>query len=145
MKCNQAGIDLIKDFEGCRYTVYADIVGVPTVGYGSTHGLTKADIGHKTITQEEANQRLLNDLCVAEYCINNNVDAPITENQFSALCSFIFNLGCNAFLKSTLFKLLNEEKYSEAAEQFLRWNLAGGHVVDGLTRRRLAEVNLWNS
>lgn len=136
MKISDAGLDLIKDFEGCKLTAYQDMVGVWTVGYGSTG----SDICKgMTITQEEAEKRLRKHLEGVERAVMRLVCVPLTQGEFDALCSFVYNLGEGAFAKSTLLKLLNASDYDKAALEFERWNKAGGKEVAGLTRRRLAE------
>ena len=139
-KINQAGIDLIKKSEGCRLVVYKDIVGKPTVGYG--HMSERMVVGSK-ITQEDADKLLEQDLIAAESAVTNNVKAPLSENQFAALVSFVFNLGAGALIKSTLLVKLNSKDYLSCAEEFQKWNHAGGAVVEDLTRRRLAEAELF--
>lgn len=141
---NQAGLKLIKEFEGCELKAYNDIVGVPTIGYGSTEGLTADDVDNgKTITQQEAEDLLMTDLSRFQVGVEKYVTAPINDNQFSALVAFSFNLGLGSLKNSTLLKLLNKGDISGAAEEFLRWNKAGGKVVAGLTRRRQAERSLF--
>jgi lysozyme len=135
-----AGIALIKQFEGCRLEAYLDSVGVPTIGYGSTEGVTMGD----KITQDEADALLLEDLVRFEKCVNEHVDVPITQEQFDSLVCFAFNVGCGALIGSTLLKLLNAGNYNAAAQQFLRWDKAGGKVLAGLTRRRQAESDLFS-
>lgn len=136
---NNAGLRLIKEFEGCKLEAYQDIVGIWTIGYGHTR---TARAGMK-ITKEQAEELLLEDLKSCEATIYREVKVRLTRNQFSALVSFIFNLGSGAFQKSTLLKKLNTTDYSGAATEFLRWNKAGGQEVPGLTRRRQAERELF--
>lgn len=144
MKCNQSGIDLIKRFEGKKNTVYLDIVGVPTVGYGSTHHLTKDDVG-KVFSDEKVDERFMHDLLNVEKCINTICKVALTSNQFSSLCSLVFNIGCTAFSRSTLLRELNKGNYISVPNEILRWNKAGGKVVNGLIARRKAEADLWKS
>lgn len=140
----QPGLNLIKSFEGLKLTAYLDIVGTPTIGYGCTVGVTKQDVQNKrTITEQEAENMLAREL--AGFCsgVERAVLIPINQNQFDALVSFSYNVGLGALQKSTLLKLLNAGDVSGAAEQFLRWNKAGGVEVKGLTRRRQAERSLF--
>jgi len=138
----QAGIDLIKQFEGCKLKAYQDIVGVWTVGYGATG----ADVTEGLeITQEEADKRLLADIEQFERGVSRVVKVPLTDNQLAALVSFTYNLGIGSLWRSTLLRLLNAGEYEQAAEQFPLWNKAGGKEVAGLTRRRLAEQQLFRS
>lgn len=141
---NQAGIDLIKSFEGFKATAYLDIVGVPTIGYGTTEGVTKDDVKNgRTITQAHGEELLKAHLAKVESGINQLVKIQINDNQFSALACFAYNLGLGALEKSTLLSLLNAGDVTGAADQFLRWDHAGGKQVPGLTRRRQAERSLF--
>lgn len=137
MKISQRGVDLIKEWEGCKLTAYQDSVGVWTVGYGSTGGDVCKGL---TITQEDAEKRLRKHLEGVERAIGRLVTVPLTQGEFDALCSFVYNLGEGALAKSTLLKMLNNNDYDGAAQQFLRWDKAGGQVLAGLTRRRQAEM-----
>jgi len=139
VKISQKGIDLIKDFEGCRLNAYLDAVGIPTIGYGSTDGVTMGD----TITLEQAETLLLEDLERFERCVNDCVKVEIDQNQYDALVSFSFNLGCQALRDSTLLKMVNSGNYPGAAKEFLRWVHAGKAVLPGLVARRRAESDLF--
>ena len=136
------GIGLIKQFEGLRLTAYQDMVGVWTIGYGHTGPDVKPGL---TITQQQAEQLLINDLVQFERRVNDLVTVQINQNQFDALVSFAYNLGVGALQKSTLLRLLNAGSYKPAADEFPRWNRAGGNVVAGLTRRRYAERQIFLS
>ena len=139
MKTSQRGLDLIKQFEGLKLTAYVCPAGVLTIGYGTTAGVTPG----MTITAERAEQLLRQDIAKFERGVRDSVKVPLTENQFSALVSFAYNVGLGAFRTSTLLRLLNKGEYAQAAEQFGRWNKAGGKVLPGLTRRRAAERKLF--
>ena len=139
MRTSQKGIDLIKKLEGCRLEAYKCPAGVWTIGYGHTKGVQN---GQK-ITQAQAEEFLIEDLKVYEKAVESCVKVPLSQNQFDALVSFCYNCGSGALKTSTLLRLLNEGKYSEAGEQFLRWNKAGGKVLVGLTRRREEERELF--
>lgn len=139
MKTSQKGIDLIKKFEGCRLEAYRCPAGVWTIGYGHTKGVKD---GMK-ISQAQAEEFLREDLRIFEKAVESCVKAPLSQNQFDALVSFCYNCGAEALRTSTLLKLLNEGKYFEAGEQFLRWNKAGGKVLAGLTRRREEERGMF--
>lgn len=140
MKINEAGLDLIKRFEGLRLSAYVCAGGKLTIGYGHTGRDVDEDM---TISEEEANDLLESDVKWAEEAVRNKVISPLNENQFSALVSLVFNIGANNFHNSTLLKKLNAQEYDEAAEQFLRWNRAKGKVLEGLNRRRKAERDLF--
>ena len=144
MKTSQSGISLIKGFEGKRLNAYYDGVGVWTIGCGTIKypngvRVKKGD----TCTELQAESYLENDLVKFENAINRLVKVPLNQNQFDALSSFTYNLGETNLSSSTLLKKLNAKDYAGTADQFLRWNKAGGKVMNGLTRRREAERNLF--
>ena len=141
MNIGPLGLALIKEFEGVRLKAYLDSVDVPTIGYGHTKGVKMGD----TCTQEEADAWLVEDCADAEKCVNGAVTVPLTQPEFDSLVSFVFNLGCGNFRKSTLLKKLNESDYDAAALEFRKWDKAGGQTLAGLTRRRLAEARLFES
>lgn len=144
MKINRAGLDLIKKWEGCYLTAYLDIVGVPTIGYGCTKGVTQEDVKNKrTITKQEAEDMLMRELAEFERGVPACVNVPLNENEFAALVSFAYNLGLGSLQRSTLLKLLNAGDKDKAAEEFLKWNKAGGKEVKGLTNRRIDERKLF--
>lgn len=141
---NQAGLTLIKSFEGFRPTAYLDIVGVPTIGYGCTAGVTREDVANsRTITEAQAEQMLLTELASHEKAVEQYVTVELNDNQFAALVSFAYNLGNGSLRASTLLKLLNSGDYAGASGEFPKWDHADGKVVAGLTRRRLAEQGLF--
>lgn len=130
----------IKTAEGLRLTAYLDGGGVWTIGYGHTG----ADVrGGLTIPLSEAERLLTRDLRVAEGHVNDAVKVKLTQNQFDALVSFVYNVGGGAFRSSTLLKLLNAGDYEGAANQLPRWNKDNGKVVKGLTNRRHEERELF--
>jgi lysozyme len=135
MRTSQRGLSLIKSFEGLRLLAYRDAVGVWTIGYGATRGV-KAGM---SITKEQAERMLLNDVQRFEPEVERLVQVPLTGNQWDALVSFTYNLGAANLESSTLLRLLNRGDYAGAAGQFPRWNKAGGKVLTGLVRRREAE------
>lgn len=139
MRTSQKGIDLIKKFEGCRLEAYKCPAGIWTIGYGHTKGVKDGMI----ITQEQAEEFLREDLRIFEQTVESCVKVPLSQNQFDALVSFCYNCGSGALRTSTLLRLLNEGNYSSAADQFLRWNKAGGKVLVGLTRRREEEREMF--
>jgi lysozyme len=139
MKINQAGINLIKEFEGFRQFPYECAAGVWTIGYGHTHKVTENTIG---MTKKQAENVLQLDLEIFEQFVRKNVKVPLTENQFSALVSLVFNTGAEPLIL-TLGKKLNSGDYAGAVQEFLRWNKVNGKVLNGLTRRRKAEKALF--
>ncbi len=139
MTINQDGVNLIKSFEGLYLDAYLDPVGVWTIGYGHTEGVYEG----MTITEAEAEELLRKDLAEFEAAVSEAVQVSLNDNQFSALVSFTFNLGAGSLFESTLLKLLNQGDFQGAADQFPRWNKAGGQELPGLTRRRKAERALF--
>ena len=139
MKISQEGIALIKKFEGCKLESYLCAANVPTIGYGSTKGI---EMG-MTISQERAEELFLEDLEVYEDAVNKAVELPLHQHQFDALVSWTFNLGGANLNASTMLKVLNQGAYEDVPAQMKRWNKAGGKVLEGLTRRRLAESLLF--
>lgn len=137
----EAGLRLIKDFEGLRLAKYLDAVGKWTIGYG--HLILPNENYDQPISLDVANALLRADLKRTEEGVRNSVTVAINQNQFDALVSFAFNLGVGNLKSSTLLRLLNEGNIFAAADQFLRWNKAGGRELPGLTRRRRAERDLF--
>ena len=141
MKISEAGLSLIKSFEGCVLTAYLDAVGIWTVGYGHTGPSVHRGL---TITQKLAEDILAQDVRRFELGVLNNVKVNLNQNEFDALVSFSFNVGVNALKNSTLLRLLNDgADRSIVAAEFLRWNKGGDKVLQGLTRRRQAEKALF--
>jgi lysozyme len=141
-----AGLDLLKSFEQLRLRAYRDGGGVLTIGWGHTADVKEAD----EITAHHADVMLASDVADAERCVN--LRAPnVGQNQFDALVSFVFNLGCARFDTSTLLRLVRAGDFRAAAGdppdfkngQFIRFNHDNGKVVAGLTRRRIAEAKLF--
>lgn len=142
MKLGAAGAELIKGFESCRLQAYLPTADdVPTIGYGHTKGVQMGD----TCTQAVADAWFLEDVAWAEECVGKAVTSVLTQNEFDALVSLCFNIGCGAFGKSTLVKLLNAGDYDASAREFRRWDKQRGTVLAGLTRRRAAEEKLFES
>ena len=146
MQTSDKGIDLIKQFEGCKLLAYQDSVGVWTIGYGWTQPVDGKPIrAGMTIKQETAERLLKTGLVSYESDVSRLVKVGLTQGQFDALVSFTYNLGARSLSTSTLLRKLNAGDYAGAADEFLRWNKAGGKVLNGLTRRREAERALFLS
>lgn len=148
MKISQQGIDFIKQFEGFRAKAYLCPAKVPTIGYGSTRYAdgTPVSLRDPAITEVEALELFASTLTTYEKAVTKAVKVPLEQYEFDALVSLCYNIGVGNFTSSTLVKLLNEgEVKSEVAEQFLRWNRAGGKVIKGLVHRREAEKSLFLS
>ena len=143
MHISEEGLALIKHFEGCptddegNVIAYQDAVDIWTIGYGHTKGVQEGD----KWTQEKADFMLWREL-EEEYenYIKDYVHVPLNQNQFDALCSWVYNLGPANLKKSTMLKKLNNGEYDEVPAQIKRWNKAGGKVLEGLVRRREAEA-----
>ena len=142
-RVNTATLNLIKKFEGCVLHVYKDAVGLPTIGVG--HLITDGEV-FDTITQEEADNLLQMDLRVAIRGVFRNIRVPLTDNQYGALISYTFNLGSGCLQRSTLRSRINRDDLDVYSE-FLKYNKAGIplRAWKGLTRRRIAEANLFSS
>ncbi len=143
----EAGLDLIKGFEGFSSQPYLCPAGVVTIGYGSTRGLDgrPLEASHRKITLGEGESLLRRDLDQASRSVDLLVDVPLTGDQFSSLVSFCYNVGSGALAASTLRAKLNRGDYLGASEEFGRWRFAGGKVLAGLVRRRAAERRLFLS
>lgn len=149
MKTNRAGRDLIKRFESFQPKPYTapeqDGTDERTIGYG--HVILEGETFPEPLTEAQADDILAGDLARFELAVRNAVKALLTGNQFSALVSFVFNVGEGQFKKSTLLKLVNTHNVTAAAKEFERWNHATVKgklvVLDGLTERRMAERELF--
>ena len=145
MKINKKGIDLLHHFEALRLEAYLCPAKVPTIGWGNTRyeNGTAVKLGDK-ITKERADELFENILNTFAVGVKRLVKSNINDNQFSALVCFAYNVGLGNFQKSTLLRILNENPNDpEIRNQFMRWNKAGGKVLNGLTRRRKAEADLY--
>ena len=118
MRCNSQGVAIIKKFEGLKLQPYLCPAGIPTVGYGST----KAGKLGRAITSEEADKFLTEDIETIEKQMTPLIRVEVTDNEWSALVSLVFNIGAGNFSNSTLLKLLNNDDRHGAALQFSRWN-----------------------
>ena len=140
MIISKKGTDLIKDFEGFRTHAYQDAVGVWTIGYGHTKGVQPTDV----ISAAEGDMMLSTELEEYENWVTKLVDVPLDQHQFDALVSWTYNLGPTNLKSSTLLKVLNAGYYEQVPDQIRRWNKAGGKELEGLTRRRTAEADLFS-
>lgn len=126
MKISPNGIELIKGFEGFSKTSYPDTNKRWSIGYGHNGELNGNKIVQgMQITEEDATTVLINDLKVVEQTLNNNVLVELSQNQFDALCSLVFNIGSGAFIRSRMLSLLNKKDFYNAADEFLSWSKAG--------------------
>lgn len=145
MKTSERGLEFIKEHEGLVLEAYPDPAtgGEPwTIGVGHTGSDVHEGL---VITEERAMELLRRDVEEAERCIERNVRVPLTQPEFDSLVSWIFNLGCGNFRGSTMLKKLNDSDYDGAAAEIPKWNRAAGKVMAGLTKRRAAERELFES
>ncbi len=138
---NDAGLALVKHFEGFRSKAYKCPGDRWTIGYGHTLGVYQG----MQITKALAEVLLLNDLESSELAVHSLTEVPLNGNQRSALISFVFNLGAGNFKRSTLRRKLNTGDYDAVPEQLRRWVRGGGQILPGLVRRRKAEAKLWST
>lgn len=143
MKTSESGVDLIKRFEGLELEAYQDIAGVWTIGYGHTETVKPG----QRITEREAEALLRRDLKPREDAVKRLTSVPLNQNEFDALISFVYNVGVEAYRRSTARRRLNAGNRVGAADALTWWNKAtvGGVLreVTGLTRRRAAERALF--
>lgn len=141
---SENGYAIIRDAEGFRSTAYLDTGGVWTIGFGTIKypngkSVKKGD----TCTRSEAEQWLKNDCVWVDACLDKYVKVAVTQNQFDALASFVYNVGETAFVKSTLLTLINQNNIASAASQFDRWVFDNGKRIQGLVNRRTKEKSLF--
>jgi lysozyme len=139
MKLSKAGADLIKKYEGCRLKAYKCPAGVWTIGFGHTGNVKEGQV----INQVQADALFDKDVQKFVEGVNKLVKVEINQNQFDALVSFTYNLGIGALKKSTLLQYVNKKQFDKAANEFDRWNKAGGEVLKGLVNRRNSEEALF--
>lgn len=148
---NAAGTKLVKEFEGFVKSPAPDPIGLPTVGYGhlcQTKGC--GEVKYKfPLTEATATQLLNDDLPNYTSCLGKALSDKVhlNDNQWAALTSFTFNMGCDAMAKSSIIKRLNagEDKVKVVSEEFPKWVNAGGKKLPGLVRRRNAEIALFKA
>jgi len=136
------GLSVAESFEGLSLTAYQDQFGVWTIGYGHTGPDVTPGL---TITRNQAQALLAQDVSSAAHCVNEAVTIALTQNEFDALVDLVLNIGAGNFKASTLLVDLNAGNLAAAANQFDRWDRAGGQVVAGLLRRRQAETAIFNT
>lgn len=154
MKYSTNLIQLLKEWEGCILQVYPDSGKELTIGIG--HLLTKSErssgkirVGDyfisyaNGISEDQARRLLVQDLVRPDWAVSVNVHVLLTQNQYNALVSFVFNLGVSAFENSTLLRVLNNGRFDQVPVQLRRWIHDNGKVVQGLINRREKEIALW--
>ena len=147
MRINDAGLDIVKRFEGFRAQVYRCPAGVPTIGYGGTRYRdgTPVRMGDGEITEEEAEDLLASHCGHAGRSISRLSTVALSSNQFSALVSLTMNIGSGNFQASAVRQKLNRGDYDGAADNFWQWRRGGGRILPGLVRRRAAEAALFRA
>jgi len=145
MHINERGIEIVKSFEGLALRPYVCARGVNSVGYGATRGSDgrRIDLDMEPISETEAEALLIRDLESSEGWVRRLIKTALTENQFSALTSFTFNVGGGALQRSTLRMKLNRGEVQNAADEFPKWKFANKRILAGLVRRRAAERALF--
>jgi lysozyme len=143
MQCNFAGRTLIKCSEGLRLDSYLDTGKVWTIGYGTTKIADIKVTCGMTISADQADLYLNRDLCFFENELNKLIKVELTENQFSALCCLVYNIGVGQFKTSTMLKKINARDFESAAQEFSRWVYDNGIRIKGLEQRRKKEKELF--
>ena len=136
---------IVNSFEDLALLPYIRAGGVNSVGYGATRSRTGGpiDLDMEPISETEAEALLVRDLESSEGWVSRLIKTALTENQYSALTSFTFNVGAGALQRSTLRMKLNSEEFQGAADEFPKWHRAGGRILAGLVRRRVAQQTLF--
>lgn len=137
---SQNGLKILKHYEGCRLEAYEDIVGIWTIGYGDTENVQPGMVITQAEAEERLHKRLARDF---EPSVRQCLTRVATQYQFDAMVCLAYNIGAVAFANSTLVRLFNAGDVQLAADQFPRWDKAGGKSVKGLRRRRAAERALY--
>lgn len=141
---SENGYALIRDSEGFRDKAYRDTGGVWTLGFGTIKYPDGRSVKQgDTCTREQAEQWLKSDCRWVDACLDKYVKATISQNQFDALASFVYNIGESQFRSSTLLAKLNAGDYKVAAANFDRWIYDNGKIITGLVNRRAQEKALF--
>lgn len=135
----EAGLNLIKRFEGFSPTIYLCPAGYPTIGYGHVVLAHQQEQFAAGIIQAEATELLRKDVGIAELAVLRLISVPLTDGQFDALVSFTFNLGAGALQRSTLRRKANRGEHDSVPAELMKWVWAAGKRLPGLVRRRSAE------
>lgn len=136
-------VDFVATHEGIRTLAYRDSAGIPTIGYGHIEGVQMGD----RCTKAQALKWLAEDMQAAVMhlygAVKAEVIADLTEHQWAALLSFVFNLGCEA--KWTIWKRLNKRQFDQVPGELIKFVNAGSQKIQGLVNRRADEVKLWST
>ena len=144
MRTNEAGIDLIKHYESLRRQSYLCPANVWTIGYGATRLWDNEPVPpFTTITEQQADDLLRRDLVDTEDFVSRLIRVPLTENQFSATVSLVFNIGAGNFQRSQIRQRINRKNYDGAASIWWQWRRGAGRILPGLVKRRESERQLW--
>lgn len=132
-------LHFIREVEGFQREAYQDEGGVWTIGFGHTRDVKEGD----TISTHKANVHLNADIVIFEIQLQKLVRVDLTNNQYMALLSFIYNIGATQFADSTVLKYVNEGKFDLVPDELRKWNRVNNEVSLGLTRRREKEAKLF--
>lgn len=138
--------EVIKEFEGYSSKPYLCPANIPTIGYGNTMYANgdRVTMDDSEIDKAEAEKMLLDTIKTVEKQVKNVVEVKLPAHKLAALISFTYNVGIGNFSNSTLLAWVNSNpEFTRIPEQFRRWNKGGGKVLNGLIRRREAEIELW--
>ena len=139
LSLSAAGLVALLAYEGYSDIAYIPVKGdVPTIGFGTTEGVKLGD----TITPEKAVERAYRDIMDTETAIHKCVDVPLTQGEYDAFVSLSYNIGTEAFCKSTLVKKLNSGDYDGACAELRRWVYVKGKKSQGLVNRREKEYRM---
>lgn len=143
MRISDRGLEIIKEFEGFRARAYICPAGVWTIGYGHTRGVKAGDV----VTEQQATELLRNDAKEAEEAVTDLVKVELSQWQFDALVSLVYNIGSGNFYNSTICRLLNEgcDDEDRLRHAWCMWKRAGGRTLSGLIRRREKEFKLFTN
>lgn len=142
MRISEAGVELVKRWESFAPEIYICPSGEPTIGYGH---VVKRGETFSSITEGEATVLLMQDMEWVEETLAETVKVDLSQGQWDALASFVFNIGETQWRRSTLLKKLNKQLFEEAANEFDKWNKADGVVLQGLVNRRKKEKEMFLS
>lgn len=132
---------LVAKFEGFSSTVYRCQAGVPTIGFGHTRGV----VDGQTITKEDALRLLMSELSTLQKALASVIHVDVTEGQFVAILSLVYNIGMWKFRTSTLLRELNKGNFVNAGNEFARWIYVKRQPTEGLMRRRAKEREVFDS
>ncbi len=145
-KSSEELIKLIKQFEGFKSHSYLCPANVPTIGYGSTYypDGVKVTLNDGSITESQAIELLKKTLTHYEKAVDSYCVDTLTQNQFDSLVDFAYNCGNQNLKTSTLLKKVNANPNDKSiAVEFAKWNKSNGKILNGLTKRRQAEIKLY--